>query len=102
MPDDQFPHRILVLLVELLQSGELPELALGGALTCLESLFTIRGSAALGQMALEANICEIAMSHLRAVGCAADWMVRPRSSPQARRTRHHWFYFSARVHVEIT
>ena len=66
---------MLVLLLELLQSGDLPELAVGGAWSIVSDLFA-RGSAPLGHVALEADICGLAMAHLRAIGRAADWMVR--------------------------
>ena len=76
---DDTPHQMLVLLLELLQSGDLPELAVGGAWSVVNDLF-IRGSAPLGHVAVEADICGLATAHLRAIGCAADWMVRACSS----------------------
>ena len=66
---------MLLLLLELLQSGELPELAVGGAWTVVSDLMN-RGSAPLGPVALEADICGLAMAHLRTIGPAADWTVR--------------------------
>ena len=66
---------MLVLLLELLQSGDLPELAVGGAWATIVGLFE-RGSAPLVHVALEADICGLAMAHLRGIGRAADWMVR--------------------------
>ena len=66
---------MLLLSLELLQSGELPELAVGGAWTNLNGIVA-RGSVPLGSVALEADICGLAMAHLRAIGRAADWMVR--------------------------
>ena len=75
MAADDTPHQILLLSLELLQSGELPELAVGGAWVVANDLMT-RGSAPLGPVALEADICELATAHLRAIGPAADWMVR--------------------------
>ena len=69
------PHQMLLLLLELLQSGELPELAVGGAWSVADDLMN-RGSAPLGLVALEADICGLATAHLRAIGPAADWMVR--------------------------
>ena len=74
MPSDDIPLRVLVLLLELLKSGELPELAVGGAWFCVNTLM-LRGSAALGTLALEADICGLAGAGLRAVGSAADWVV---------------------------
>ena len=72
---DDTPRQMLLLLLELLQSGELPELAVGGAWKVAEDLMN-RGSAPLGPVALEADICGLATAHLRAIGPAADWMVR--------------------------
>ena len=74
MPSDDIPLRMLVLLLELLKSGELPELAVGGAWFCVNTLM-LRGSAALGPVALEADICGLAVAGLRAVGPASDWVV---------------------------
>ena len=67
---------MLQLLLELLQSDDLPQLAVGGAWDCTMQIM-FRGSMVLGQVAMEANICDIAMSHLRNVGCAADLVVSP-------------------------
>ncbi len=72
-PADDFSHQMLLLLLELMQS-DLPELAVGGAWDCVNEIM-LRGSEALGLVALEADICGIGMTHLRTVGCAADWMV---------------------------
>ena len=74
MPSDDIPLRMLVLLLELLKSGELPELAVGGAWFCVNTLM-LRGSAALGTVALEADICGLAVAHLHAIGSTADWLV---------------------------
>ena len=41
-----------------------------------------RGSAPLGLVALEADICGLATAHLHAIGLAADWMVRTCSPPE--------------------
>ena len=69
-------HRhMLLLTLELLQSGDLPELAVGGAWVIATDLF-VRGSSPLGHVALEMDICGLATAHLRAIGPAADWMVR--------------------------
>ena len=80
---DDTPRRMLLLTLELLQSGDLPELAVGGAWAVAVDLFA-RGSSPLGHVALEMDICGLATAHLRAIGCAADWMVRacsPRAAP---------------------
>ena len=66
---------MLVLLLELLQSGDLPELAVGGAWSVVHTVMS-RGSVSFGAAALEADICGLAMAYLRAIGPAADWMVR--------------------------
>ena len=66
---------MLLLSIELLQSGELPELAVGGAWNVLKNIMG-RGSVPLGPVALEADLCGVATAHLRAIGRAADWMVR--------------------------
>ena len=80
---DDTPLRVLSLTLELLQSGDLPELAVGGAWAVAVDLFN-RGSSPLGHIALEMDISGLATAHLRAIGCAADWMVRacsPRAGP---------------------
>ena len=79
---DDTPRQMLLLLLELLQSGELPELAVGGAWAVVFDLMN-RGSATLGRVALEADICGLATAHLRAIGPATDWMVRTCSPPEA-------------------
>ena len=58
MPSDDIPLRMLVLLLELLKSGELPELAVGGAWFGVSTLM-LRGSAALGTVALEAACADV-------------------------------------------
>ena len=60
-------HQMLLLLLELLQSGELPELAVEAHGVVATDLM-IRGSAPLGPVALEADICGLATAHLRAIG----------------------------------
>ena len=72
-PDDEIPRQILRLVLELLQSGELPELAVGGAWSCIIAI--VDEGIILSRVALEANICGLAMAHLRALGPAADWTV---------------------------
>ena len=82
MAADDTPHQVLLLLLELLQSGELPELAVGGAWKVVNDVMN-RGSTPLGPVALEADICGLATAHLRAIGPAADWMVRTCSPAEA-------------------
>ena len=73
MPTDDIPRKLLRLLLELIASGELPELAVGGAWFRLEQLISFRPG--LAPVALEADICGLAIASLRAVGSAADWVV---------------------------
>ena len=73
MPTDDIPCKLLQLLLELIASGELPELAVGGAWARVQNLLPPRP--ALGPVALEADICGLAVAGLRTVGSAADWVV---------------------------
>ena len=73
MPTDNIPHKLVRLLLELIASGELPELAVGGAWQHVSHLVTPRP--ALGPVPLEADMCGLAVAGLRAVGPAADWVV---------------------------
>jgi|EP01046_Picozoa_sp_COSAG06_P049175 hypothetical protein len=73
MPTDGIPHKLARLLLELIASGELPELAVGGAWAQLNNCLSPRP--ALGPVALEADICGLAVAGLRTVGSAADWVV---------------------------
>ena len=73
MPTDDIPRKLVRLLFELIASGELPELAVGGAWYKLFQLLQPRP--ALGPVALEADICGLAVAGLRTVGPAADWVV---------------------------
>jgi hypothetical protein len=73
---DDIPRRMLILLLELLKSGELPELAVGGAWACISDIM-IRGSAALCTAALESDICGLAVVQLQAMGPVADRVVSP-------------------------
>ena len=73
MPTDEIPRKLLRLLLELIASGELPELAVGGAWARVQ--FVLVPRPALGPVALEADICGLVVAALRAVGSAADWVV---------------------------
>ena len=73
MPTDDIPHKLVPLLFELIASGELPELAVGGAWEKLNHLMSAHP--ALGPVALEADVCGLAVAGLRTVGSAADWVV---------------------------
>ena len=85
MPTDDIPHKLVRLLLELVASGELPELAVGGAWLRMQYLLNPRP--ALGPVALEADICGLAVAGLRAVGSAADWVVSVVSSLALARIR---------------
>jgi hypothetical protein len=78
MPTDDIPHKLVRLLLELIASGELPELAVGGAWAKVQS--ALLAGPALGPVALEADICQLAVAGLRSVGSAADWVVSSVSS----------------------
>jgi hypothetical protein len=78
MPTEDIPRKLVLLLLELIASGELPELAVGGAWQHVSHLVTPRP--ALGPVALEADICGVAAAGLRTVGPAADWVVSTLSS----------------------
>ena len=73
MPTDDIPRKLLRLLLLLIASGELPELAVGGGWNRVFNLLTPRP--ALGAVALEADICGLAVAGLRAVGSATNWAV---------------------------
>jgi hypothetical protein len=72
MPSDAVPTRMLMLLVELLKSGELPELAIGGAWAALQGCPIARSS--VGLAAVECGMIELAAAHLNAIGSPADWL----------------------------
>ena len=76
MPSDDIPRRMLVLLLELLKSAELPALAVGGAWDCI-NLLCMRGSAALGSVALELDVCGVAVAQMQAIESRGDWVVSP-------------------------
>ena len=78
MPTDDIPRNLLRLLLELIASGELPELAVGGAWNSVQNLLATRP--ALKEVALEADICGLVVAGLRTVGSAADWVVSVVSS----------------------
>ena len=65
---------MLLLLLECLQRGELPELAAGGAWGTVDTIMN-RVSVALGVLALEKNMCGIVVAQLRSIGAPADWIV---------------------------
>ena len=73
--------RMAQLLVELLRSDGLPDLVYGGAYLCLKALASDLGSlnklgtAAVCSLLLDMDICRLAMTHLQAIGSAAEWVV---------------------------
>lgn len=73
LPGDETPARLARLLVELLNSDGLAELAIGGAWCALKNLLVGRpGQPAL---LLEMDICRLALTHLQRIGSAAEWVV---------------------------
>jgi hypothetical protein len=70
MPSDDVPREMLTLLVELLRSGELPELAIGGA--GYAAFSCIVGRPGLGLLAMELGLVELTRGHVRAIGSPAD------------------------------
>eukprot|EP01052_Picozoa_sp_SAG31_P001966 SAG31_NODE_66_length_28567_cov_30.222698_7_plen_413_part_00 len=69
-PSDDVPRQMLTLLVELLRSGELPELAIGGAWRGLESCLT--GRPGLGPTAMNLGLIQLVADQCRHVGTPAD------------------------------
>jgi hypothetical protein len=79
---------MLLLSLECLQRGELPELEAGGTLAVVDTIMN-RVSVALGVVALEADMCGIVVAQLRAIGAPADWIVSL-LPPQAGREVGIW------------
>ena len=69
-PSDDVPRQMLTLLVELLRSGELPELAIGGAWRGFEGCLT--GRPGLAPAAMNLGLIDLAAEHCRAIGSPAD------------------------------
>ena len=63
---------MLTLLVDLLRSGELPELAIGGVWCAFEGCLTGRPS--LAPVTLDLGLIELTVRELRAIGSPADWV----------------------------
>lgn len=72
MPSDNVPQQMLTLLVELIRSGELSELENSAALAATAQCLFLRGSTALGSVALQLGLMDLAAKHLRALGSPAD------------------------------
>ena len=77
-PVDDKPIRMLSLLVDLLRSGELPDVAIGGAFFAAN--FCIQARPAVAAVALELGVIELASAQLSRIGEPADWLSVARSS----------------------
>jgi|EP01046_Picozoa_sp_COSAG06_P039352 hypothetical protein len=71
-PEDDVPTKLVTLLLELLKSNELPELAIGGALAGI--FYSLSGRPSIGPVALEHGVVELGVEHLKAIGSPADWV----------------------------
>ena len=74
MPSDNVPQRMMALLLEMLQSGELEdddELLFGGAWNGVDNC--LAGRPLLGPTALECGIFELVVAQLNTLGSPADW-----------------------------
>eukprot|EP01046_Picozoa_sp_COSAG06_P011414 COSAG06_NODE_651_length_13384_cov_2.712382_4_plen_430_part_00 len=70
MPSDDVSQELVALLVQLLRSQELPELAIAGAWRQIERGLT--GRPGLAPMTMELGLHELGVEHLRAIGSPAD------------------------------
>ena len=82
-PTDDKPIKMLALLVELLQSGELPDLAIIGATYSVQ--WCLQGRPAVAAAALELGVIELVSAQLSRVGSPADWLSTARSESNAGR-----------------
>jgi hypothetical protein len=71
MPSDDVPLQMLTMLLELLKSGELPGLAMGGA--WFGAYVCLTGYPALCTAALELGLVDICVQHCRVVGSPSDF-----------------------------
>eukprot|EP01043_Picozoa_sp_COSAG02_P051663 COSAG02_NODE_5468_length_4297_cov_3.717008_2_plen_388_part_00 len=69
-PDDDKPTTMLTLLVELLRSGELPDLAIGGALLAVQ--FCISGRPTVARASVELGVFELVAAQLLRSGAPSD------------------------------
>jgi hypothetical protein len=67
---DDAPRQMLRLLAELLRSGELPELAIGGAWHAAYCCLLARPN--LGPLGIELGLFDLGVEHIRAIGSPAD------------------------------
>jgi hypothetical protein len=72
IPEDDLPMKMMKLLLELLKSNELPELAIGGAWFAVHNCLTGRPS--LGPAALECGVFVMVVAQLHGIGSPADWV----------------------------
>eukprot|EP01046_Picozoa_sp_COSAG06_P009431 COSAG06_NODE_493_length_15060_cov_50.594546_14_plen_563_part_00 len=72
LPKDDVPTKMVTLLLELLRSNELPELAIGGAVTGV--FYCLTGRPSIGPVALKHGVVELVVEHLKAIGSPADWV----------------------------
>lgn len=70
MPSDDVPQRLMSLLVDLLRSDGLPELAIGGAWTRVA--YCVSGRPSLALTATELGLFDLAVRHIRALGSPAN------------------------------
>lgn len=74
MPSDDIPTQMVRLIVELLRNDGISGPTIGGAWNALQRIY-LRGRSALGSLGLELDFCGLAVTHLRAMGSADEWMV---------------------------
>ena len=74
MRDENSGERLLVLLLEQLRRGEMPHLLATDAWHLVNVLMIYRPS--LTHVALELDVCGLAVAQLHANGTPADWTVR--------------------------
>lgn len=67
---DELPQQLMTLLLELLRSRGLPEMAIAGA--WVEIAHCLQGRPRLGPVAMELSLFGLAAEHLRAIGSPAD------------------------------
>lgn len=80
-PADDKPSAMLRLIIELLRSGDLPALAVSGALWSVGTLSF--GRPGVGKLAVELGFVELCAISLARTGAAPDWLWRSRSISNA-------------------
>jgi len=73
-PEDDVALKMMRLLIELLKSNELPELAIGGAWWAIHNCLFGGRSSSLSPAALECGVFELAVAQMKEAGSAADWV----------------------------